>query len=124
MASITLDRMWVNLLATGASVSGFSRDRASSFSTAVEVRQYAGGRQRAVSSVGEAGTFSFTLVDVPAATVDTLRLWAGQAVQVRDDRGRLFVGVYAGVTPTDQPYRPDLYAVAVTVQAVTADVGV
>lgn len=124
MPSITLDRMWLNLLSTGDAVSAFSDERATSFTRPVDVKHYAGGRQRSVAVVGEAGTFSFGLLEVSWSTVDILRAWAGLPVQARDNRGRLFVGTWAAVTPTDMPYRIDVYRVAISMRLVTVEDGV
>jgi hypothetical protein len=125
MATITLDRTWLNLLVSGDAVSAFTDpDRSTAFSRPVDVKHYAGGRQRSVAIVGESGTVSFRLIEVTWATVEKLRTWSGQVVQVRDNRGRLFVGTWADVTPADMPYRIDAYAVALTLRLVTADEGV
>jgi hypothetical protein len=99
MPVLTLTAVWVNLVATGAGVSAQSDDsRAREYVDAGEVRTYGEGRQRAVTSEGERGSFAFTLVDVTEDELTTLRDWKSQLVQVRDHRGRRFYGVYFGVS--------------------------
>lgn len=111
---LTLSKVWVNLLSTGVAVSAQSAPgRTQAFTTGVEVRTYASGRQRAISAVGERGELPFTLVATSVGTRDTLRSWVGQAVQVRDHRGQKWFGTYAGVTVSEYQ-QTDLYAVAFT----------
>lgn len=119
MATLKLSKMWVNLLASGAAISAQSapkRDR--QHDQAGEVRTYAGGRQRSITRVGERSVFAFTLVDVTLSTVDLLRTWVGQPVQVRDHRGQRFVGVFFSV-PVDESKDPSLYNVAIALRTVT-----
>ena len=87
ITTLSLTKLWINLLSSGAAVSAYSNDRSGAFTNIGEVKQMAGGRQRGISVVGEAGVYQFTLVDVPIADVDTLRLWKGQTVQVRQQPG-------------------------------------
>lgn len=124
MTTLTLTKLFVNLLSTGAFVAAQSDGRASAFSNIGEVKQLAGERFRSVTVAGEAGTFSFVLLDVPAADVETLKTWKGQTVQVRDDRGRVFVGVYHNVSPTDVRDKKTSYNVPITLKTVTVDPGV
>lgn len=124
MTTLTLTKLFVNLLATGAFVSANSAGRGSEFENAGEVKQLAGERFRSVSVAGERGTFSFVMLDVPAADVATLRLWKGQTVQVRDDRGRVFTGVYFKVNPVEVVDRKTSYNVAISLVTVSAPEGV
>lgn len=98
MPTLTLTAVWINLVASGEDVSAASDDsRSREYSATGEVRTYGEGRQRSVSSEGERGSFTFTLVDVTEDQITTLREWAGQLVQVRDYRGRRFFGTYYAV---------------------------
>lgn len=124
MTTLTLTKMFVNLLATGASVAAQSNGRQSGFSNIGDVKQLAGERFRSVTVAGEAGVFSFVLLEVPVADVELLRAWKGQTVQVRDDRGRVFFGTYHQVTPTDIDDKKTSYNVAITLKTVTVDPGV
>ena len=102
MATLQLTKTFVTLVSTGISVSGqTARDRPEAYSIPIEVRTYGTGRRRSVAQLGELGTYAFTMLLVPRATVDTLRSWVGQTVQVRDNKGRRFFGVYGGVTATE-----------------------
>lgn len=124
MTTLTLTKLFVNLLSTGAFVAAQSDSRSAQYTNAGEVKQLAGERLRSVTVAGERGTFSFVLLDVPVADVDTLRSWKGQTVQVRDDRGRVFFGVYHEVTPTDVRDKKTQYNVAIALKTVTVDPGV
>lgn len=98
MATLVLNRVWVNLVATGQGVSGMSaRDRSEDYAVPLEVRTYAGGRRRSIRSAGTMGGYKVQLLLIPRATVDTLVSWEGQLVQVRDHKGRRFFGVYPSV---------------------------
>ncbi|MEU4367559.1 hypothetical protein [Micromonospora chersina] len=101
MTMLILDRVWINRLDTGEAVAAKSWDRSPTYDMDGEVRTYAGGRQRSITTEGERGAFSFTLRKLPLATVEVLRSWKGIAVQVRDHRGQSWVGVYFQVTPKE-----------------------
>ena len=121
MATLNLTMLWINLLSDGSSISAYSSDRARSYEVATEVRTYAGGRQRAITAEGAKRQFEFRLMQVPAATVDQLEAWAGQAVQVRDYRGQRFYGVYGGVAVGE--LRDGTYTAAITLQGITVNEG-
>jgi hypothetical protein len=122
MATLTLDRTWITLHSTGVSISGYSgRDREWSQSTNTEVRTYAGGRQRAVTSEGVSGSYTFTLRFVSEADVNTLISWMGQTVLIRDNWGRKFYGVVSEIPPRELlglPYQSD---VPIAVRFVSVD---
>ena|SRR5690349_16993308 len=102
MTTLTLDKIWVNLVATGDSVSGYSAfGRSIVKEAAGEVRTYGGGRQRSISQVGVRGTYTFTLRFLTQAQVDTLESWMSQLVQVRDNLGRKYFGVYYSLPATE-----------------------
>jgi hypothetical protein len=124
MTTLTLTKLFVNLVSSGAAVSAQSTGRGEDYTNTGEVKQLAGERLRAVTVAGERGQFAFVMLEVPAADVATLRLWKGQLVLVRDDRGRAFYGVYHNVRPTDVPDKKTSYNVAITLFVVTADTGV
>jgi hypothetical protein len=125
MATLLLDRIWVNLLSTGDAVSARGQiGRSSEFSIDGEVRTYAGGRRRAVTKAGEISSYSCTLQDVTLTQRDTLRSWFDQAVQVRDHRGQIFRGVILAVGVAERTYELDLYEISFTLQSTTVDEGV
>jgi hypothetical protein len=122
---LTLTRNWINLLSTGAAVSGAtvrgSRDQ--TYSTETSVRRYANGRMRAITASGEAGEVSFQLTLLDATSIATLRSWAGQAVQVRDWRGQKWFGVFASINVGE--YAPTtLYSATLTLLTTTTVEGV
>ena len=124
MTTLTLSKLFVNLVSTGEAVSAQSNGRGEEYENTGEVKQLAGERLRSVTVAGERGKFSFTLLEISAADVATLRLWKGQLVQVRDDRGRVFFGVYHAVRPLDVRDKKTSYDVAIVLSTVTADPGV
>lgn len=129
MAALTLDRVWVNRLDSGEAVSAGSWDRSQNYEKPGEVRNYAGGRQRAISTPGERGTFAFTLRKVPLPAVNTLRAWKGLPVQVRDHRGQRWFGVFFSVGVMEPLVPPGpvtgyWYDVALTLRTITAVEGV
>lgn len=118
MATLTLDKVWINHLPDGAAVSANSAiGRTLSHEIDGEVRTYAGGRRRAVATVGRMTTFEFVLRSVTTTTIDTLQSWLGETVQVRDARGQLYVGVFFSIDVAE--FRvPTLYDVAVSLRVV------
>lgn len=122
MATLNLTAIWINLMSSGAAVSAQSaQGRGEGYTTAGSVRSYAGGRQRSVMTVGEAGSYAFVLRLVPRSTVDTLRTWAGQAVQVRDNKGRRFFGVYYALAISEWVDSSTVWDLAITLSVVTAN---
>lgn len=120
MATVTLTKVFINLLSTGEAVSAMSqRDRTVTYGKRGDVRVYAGGRLRAVTLEGAPNTFSFVLQDVVRADIDKLRAWAGLPVQVRDNRGRVWTGVYFDVPENERFNEPTLYTVPIVLNGVT-----
>jgi hypothetical protein len=128
VVTVDLTAVWLNLLATDESVSANSRDRAPDYTNTGEIKHLSGGRMRAVTVVGESGVIGFTLTDVTETTVTTLRAWKGQAVRYRDNRGRMFTGVFLQVTPREladgHGFANKLSDVALSVRFVDAPTGV
>jgi hypothetical protein len=98
MASVTLKRVWINLVDTGDAVVAASSDRMRERGIKGEKRQYAGGRYRSVYEIGKTGSFSFVLRDVSDADVETLDTWLGQLVQLRDHRGKKLFGWFTSMS--------------------------
>lgn len=122
MAMVTLHEVWINLLSTGEAVHAYSSDRGRVTGMTGDVRQYAGGRQRAVSTEGVKGQFTFKLRDVTDDDIELLKSWYGDPVCVRDYRGRVYFGVFWSLTETERGHI-ELYDVALTVQEITYVVG-
>lgn len=124
MATLVLARMFVNLLPGGQAVSGVTapgRNRVKE--SKGEIRVYAGGRTRSVTSEGVTGTYSFTMLLLPMASVETLESWIGHTVQVRDNRGQRHFGVYYKV-PTAEVRGRTTYNVAIDLNLVSQAEGV
>lgn len=124
IAQLTLTKVFLNLIATGDSLSAQSTGRSQSYGMDGDVRTFAGGRQRFVSREGEHGQFTVTVRRLTLAQISILRSWQGLAVQFRDRRGQLFNGVFTTVTPTVEWKDLFLYDVEVTLRMVTVDEGV
>lgn len=94
----------------GAAISAQSADRPRSITVDGEVRTYAGGRRRAVTSTGVEEVFEFRLLGVTLTTIETLKTWIGANVQVRDHRGQRYVGVLFnfGVMEKREPTKYDV----------------
>jgi hypothetical protein len=124
MATLTLTKVWVNLVSSGAAISAQSgEDRPQQWDSPGSVRSYAGGRQRFVGPRGESGTLTATLRSIDLATIVTLRGWKQQTVLVRDHRGQRWYGVFTGVQVNE--WKGELlYDVTVSVNVVTVVEGV
>lgn len=122
MATLILDKLWVNLLATGQAVSAYSaRDREEAYTVPGETRTYAGGRRRSVTSAGQLGRYKFVLRQLTRTDVETLRGWCGQTVQIRDNKGRRFFAVYYGIDIAEWKDLSAFYDVSLSADAVTID---
>lgn len=122
MATLTLSKMFINLMSSGAAVSAASAPgRTDDFEVPGESRLYAGGRRRSITQAGQVGEFSFTLLLVTTADLATLRTWAGQLVQVRDNLGRRFFGVFRKVPASEIRGKPGRWTVGITLDVLTVD---
>jgi hypothetical protein len=97
---LILDKVWLVNLTTGEMM-GLGSDPSRSWNGHVDgaVRKYAGGRQRAVGSVGLANTWKITLVEMTQAQCEKLETWMGQGVTVfvRDARGQSLYATFFAV---------------------------
>lgn len=123
MASVTLRYTWVNLLSTGESVKGYTaRGRSHGRARDGEVRRMAGGRFRAVGTLGTRRTQTFAIRDLSQTDCDTLELWAGEPVLIRDKYGRRMFGTYWSVNYTDR-MDPTYFDVELNITEVTYEEG-
>ncbi len=123
MVMISLDRTWVNLVSTGASVSAYTgRGRSRQYQQTGAVQQFAGGRFRAISTEGIGGSQTFTLRDVNDADLETLKSWIGQAVLVRDNRGRKMYGTFF-VTGWSDRMAEGYYDISIQLSEITVNEG-
>lgn len=122
MATLTLYRLWINLLDTGAAVTTYSSDRSEDEGITGDVMTFAGGRQRAILSEGTQRQYAFKLRDVTDANVAILKSWKGRAVCVRNDRGLRLFGVYFDVK-IDERKTKGLYDLSMSVTEITYQEG-
>jgi hypothetical protein len=97
---VILSKIWlVNV--TTLEILGAQSDPARSWTGSVEgaVRKYAGGRQRAVGSLGLSNVWKFTLVELTQTQCELLETWMAQGVTVlaRDARGQSMYGTFFAV---------------------------
>lgn len=123
MVSISLDRTFVNLVATGETVQAYTgRGRSRQYRTDGAVQAFAGGRYRSIALEGVSGQQTFMLRDVSDADIETLKSWIGETVLVRDNRGRRMFGTYYEVGYSDR-MAEGYYDVTLTVTEVSYDEG-
>lgn len=97
MVSVQLTKMWMTNVVSQDQLGAQTDDsREQTYSVRGEIRTYAGGRQRAVGSLGAAGSWKYTLVELTLDQVNTLRTWmaAGVTVFARDHRGQSMYGTF------------------------------
>lgn len=130
MATVQLTRFWMTNIVTQESLGAFSeggRDR--SHSVKGEVRTYAGGRQRAVGSLGSSDTWSVTLAELSPADVALLEDWvtAGVTVFARDHRGQSMYATFFEMGIKEnmaQTWQYATYTASITLQRVDVTEGV
>ncbi len=98
---LQLTKFWITSMAESKSIGAQSLDDGRPYATSVrgEVRTYAGGRQRAVGSLGSSTTWKVTLVEMPLTEVILLETWMAQGVTVfaRDHRGQSMYATFFSV---------------------------
>lgn len=125
---VTYDRMWLTNVVTqemlGARTGQGSRSRIHAVKG--EIRTYAGGRQRAVGSVGSSGSWAFTLMQLTLAQTETLLVWleSGVTVFAKDWRtpGQSMYGTFFEVAIDEETFTT--YSAGITLQAVDVVEGV
>lgn len=102
MATVTLDRCWLNQASNPAvSVGFFSDGRSDNRETPGEVRAYANGRLRLVSRTGSRQTLGVTARNLTPAQVAQLDSWRGAVLLFRDVWGRAVYGTFLSVSVVD-----------------------
>lgn len=123
MVMVTLGKTYVNLVATGELITGYTgKGRTRAKSQEGSAQKFAGGRFRSISVEGVAGEQTFVLRDLTYANIQTLETWIGQLVLIRDNRGRRMFGVYYDVGYTDGP-NENYYDVTLNVKEITYNEG-
>jgi hypothetical protein len=127
---LQLTKLWLtNVVTTEMLGAQSSPDRPQDYAVKGEIRTYAGGRQRAVGSLGASGQWKFQLMELTATQVETLKTWmeAGVTVLARDHRGQSMYGTFFGVTVGEnmaQLWQNATYTAEITLQAVDVVEGV
>ena len=67
-----------------------------------EVRYYAGGRARVITSAKDARTYPLTLQWLTVTDVDLLTSWRGRVLLLRDGLGRRVFGTFLAVATSDR----------------------
>jgi hypothetical protein len=76
-------------------------ERVASTSVAGQVRTYAGGRRRVITTPADTVAFPLTLQAVTAAEVAVLEGWRGKVVLLRDTSGRRVFGSFMALDVRD-----------------------
>ena len=107
---------WITDVATGESVQCRKTDRSETRQRDVQVRPYAGGRLRIVSTPKRERSTPLTLRGVSESDLEILWNWAGRLLLLRDGQGWRRWGTYAGVAPTTVHPAPEVpvYDVSLT----------
>ena len=105
-ASVTLSTVWINLASTLSNYQSFPLMSALEVDTNQpgEVRTYAGGRLRLVTTAGVARTATLTLPECSRDQINWLQSVVGQTVLVRDDRGRKIWGTFLSPKVSENQY--------------------
>ncbi len=125
-----LTRFWLTSLTEYKSIGAQTEDnRPWDSSVRGEVRTYAGGRQRAVGSLGASETWRVTLVELPYEDVVLLRTWMNQGITVfaRDHRGQAMYCTFFSVPVEEhksQTWQAARYKVALELHRVDVVEGV
>jgi hypothetical protein len=102
MAQVTLDRLWLSDAADPAdAVAFFTTGRSDSRDTAGDVRVYANGRLRVVTTGARQQTLGVTLRLVDPVALARLEGWRGRVLLLRDAWGRKLYGTYFRLTVDD-----------------------
>lgn len=124
MTTLLLQKLWLNRLDTGEAIAGASgRQPSTGYAMDGQVRTYASGRRRAVSTEGLKVEVQRTMVALDYPTKETLISWLGSSVQLRDYRGNKWFGVFFEIS-VGEYMRPDLYQATITLQSTTTVEGV
>lgn len=104
MAIVTLADVWVHQV---SDLSSFVQVYAGSISErsgiSGEVRRYANGVTRAITTLGTTRTVKVDLPFVSRADIDLMETWVATPVMVRDPLGRKTFGMFFSVDIEDRP---------------------
>lgn len=123
MASVTLAGWWINDGADLSDAHYFAEGESTGYGPAVvaEVRAYAGGRRRVVTTADRPVKWDVTLTWVSQADLAWLTARMGQVVLMRDPTGRAVWGTFLGLQVTDYPGQLEC-SVDLSLESVSHDV--
>jgi hypothetical protein len=128
MATLTLTQMWIFDVVSQASLTARTDpDRPLQYTTANEVRIYAGGRRRAITHPGVQHIWGFELVQLFPTQVELLTGWlaSGTTLFARDHRGHAMYGTFFELNVRELGKTlPYLYAASAVLHSVDAAEGV
>ena len=103
MIDVTFDDVFLCDVANpGVTVHAHSPERERTADLDGDVRYYAGGRARVITSPRDARTYPLTLQWLTTADVDLLTSWRGRVVLLRDGLGRRVFGSFFSVSTVDR----------------------
>jgi len=120
---VVFDDAWITPVDDpSVSVHATYPERGRNTARAGEIRQYAGGRTKVITTAARTATFALTLQLLTDADVDLLESWQGRLLLLRDGSGRREVGTILACDVTDY-YDADgtLHNVTLNLTAVTYD---
>lgn len=104
MASVTLNDLWIHQVADFSSyVQVYMGALSEESGSEGEVRRYANGVTRAITTATRSRTVSVELPFLLRTDLQTLQDWAGQPVMIRDPLGRKVFGVFFSVEVSERP---------------------
>lgn len=100
---VVFDDVWLTDVTNPAvSINAHSPERAAQATLDGEVRYYAGGRARSITSARDARTYPLTLTGLSVEDVDLLTSWRGRVLLLRDGLGRRVFGTFHGRDISDR----------------------
>ena len=123
MATVTLTftDVWLTDVANPAmSVHGSFSERKSDDEVAGDVRPYAGGRLRSITSARTKATYPIVVQLLSDSDAALLKAWRGRVLLLRDSAGRRVFGTYFARSVEDFPMTSGtLHNVSLTFQEIT-----
>jgi hypothetical protein len=103
LIEFAFDDVWLcDVTNPAVTVAAGSPEREQTANLDGDVRYYAGGRARVITSQRDARTYPLTLTQLTVADVDLLMLWRGRVVLARDGLGRRVFGTFFSVGVSDR----------------------
>ena len=104
MASVTLDELWIHEVSDLSSfVNCYMGSLTEQSGMTGEVRRYANGVTRAITTLGTHRQVKVELPFLARTDLDLLESWAGTPVMIRDPLGRKVFGTYFTIEVEERP---------------------